>query len=859
MKLIITEKNIAAKKIAEILADKKPRSQRVSSTPVYRFEWNGEDTAVVGLKGHILETEFADALIYRGNRWYAQWPGGEQPARIPSSLPTPPWDTKRKPFLPDGVELGRSWKITALPYLIWAPLVDDYKEEDIIGALEELAPLADEAIIATDFDREGELIGADARSIILDANPNLSISRARYSAITKGEVQRAFSDLDTVDDNLADAGATRRDIDLIWGAVLTRYLTSVRFAGMGKTRSAGRVQTPTLRLIVDRELERDAFQPEDYWVIKADLATDSGEPFRATHTTERFIGEGAREAAAAAFERAESAKGGAATVTSVEEKERTAPAPMPFNTTALQAAAANEGLSPSRTMRIAESLYMNGLISYPRVDNTVYPPSLDLHEILGELAKVGEYRDYANRLLAKDKLTPTRGKKETTDHPPIHPTGAARQEDLRAEEWKLYNLVARRFMATLSAPAKIRDTTALLEIAGEPFKAKGHVVVTPGFREIYTFQERKDELLPMLAAGDTPSVVDVTIEEKATTPPARYSEASIITAMEKLGLGTKATRHDAIQKLADRKYVAVEDRSIRPMALGKAVIGALAEHADAITTPDMTKDLESEMDEIANGRKDRADVTDHSRTMLASVLELLIANQEQIGDALGDSRYDDIVTVGVCPKCSKDLQLKESARTGGRFIGCSGWTSDGAGCDVTYPLPATGKIEFLPETCETCNSPRVKYTAFRAKPVDRCVNPHCETNHEEPVDLGACPTCAAKGIDGRVMTIRSKTSLKRFARCLNYEECKTSYPLPQRGEFVTVTEPCDACGSPQISSTSARGEWTRCINMECPKQEEKKAAGAGKPRRGGTKKPAGSRRSKSTGTRTTKGRTQRGE
>lgn len=850
MKLIITEKNIAAKKIAEILADKKPRQTRVSATPVYRLEWNGEDTAVVGLKGHILETAFADALEYRKGKWYAEWDGGEQLADVPSSLPTPPWTTKRKPFVDSKVELSRSWKIAALPYLVWAPLVDQYQEEDIIGALEELAPQATEVIIATDFDREGELIGSDARSIVLDANPSATITRARYSAITKGEVQRAFNDLDRVDDNLADAGATRRDIDLIWGAVLTRYLTTVRFAGMGKTRSAGRVQTPTLRLIVDRELEREAFVPEDYWVIRAQLASAAGEPFMASHATERFIGEGAQERAAQAFQRAAAAQGKTATVGDVERKERSAPAPTPFNTTSLQAAAAAEGLSPSRTMRIAESLYMNGLISYPRVDNTVYPASLDLREILGELAKVPAYASYASRLMGQSALKPTRGKKEATDHPPIHPTGAAREGDLKPEEYKLYNLVARRFMATLSGPARIEDTTVALDLNGEPFKAKGHVVLSAGYQEIYPFGVKRDEVLPALEPGDTPAVVEVTTEQKETKPVARYSEGSIITAMEKAGLGTKATRHEAVQKLISRKYVTVEDRSIRPLALGKAVIGALSEHAERITTPEMTSNLDGEMDDIANGRATRDEVIEHSREMLSGALATLIAHQEDIGEALGDSRFDDIVTVGVCPKCGKDLQLKESARTGGRFIGCSGWAADGTGCDVTYPLPATGKIEFLPDVCETCGAPRTKHSPFRAKPVERCANPNCLTNHEEPIDLGPCPTCAAKGLDHQVLTLRSKSSLKRFARCEAYEECKTSYPLPQRGEFEPVAEACDACGSPQIVSTSARGEWVRCINMDCPKQADKKdAAAKGRGGRGG-----GAKRTAKSGARTTKGR-----
>ncbi|MFR5616849.1 MAG: toprim domain-containing protein, partial [Eggerthella lenta] len=241
MKLVVTEKNDAAQKIADLLGVKKPKADKVYSTPVYRFDVDGEEWVTIGLRGHILEPDFAPTMVYkkRGG-WQGVTEEGETlPAELPASLPKPPFK-KKKPFTEDGVEL-KSWKMDALPYLVYAPINKLPKEKEIIRSLKNLAKKADSVIIATDFDREGELIGSDALSCIQEVNPTAPVSRARYSAFTKEEITHAFDNLVELDVNLASAGASRQDIDLIWGAVLTRYLTLVKFVGYGYVRSSGRV------------------------------------------------------------------------------------------------------------------------------------------------------------------------------------------------------------------------------------------------------------------------------------------------------------------------------------------------------------------------------------------------------------------------------------------------------------------------------------------------------------------------------------------------------------------------------------------------------------------------------------------
>ena len=824
MKLVVTEKNDAAEKIAQLLGTKS-KKDKVFNTPVYRFEVDGEEWVTIGLRGHILEPDFTPQLVYkkRGG-WRGVTADGEVvEADVPSSLPKPPFK-KKKPFSEDGVDL-KGWKMEALPYLAYAPIEKLPKEKDIIRSLKNLAKKADSVCIATDFDREGELIGSDALSCIKQVNETAPVSRARYSAFTKEEITHAFSNLTELDENLAAAGESRQDIDLIWGAALTRYLTLVKFAGYGNVRSSGRVQTPTLALIVARERERLAFKPEDYWVIRGSFG-EGDDKFEAPHATARFRSEKAAQAAMDVIDGAKNAL-----VAGIEKKKRTVRPPAPFNTTSLMAAAAAEGISPARTMRIAESLYMDGYISYPRVDNTVYPSSLNLAEVVRTLSGNPAYADYCNKLLAGGKLHATRGNKEETDHPPIYPTAKATPDDLPAAEYKLYNLVARRFLATLSDAATVEGTKVTLEVPGESngpreqFVARGDVTVKAGFRAIYPYGLKKDEQLPALEEGALITFNGAKCTKKQTEPPARYSQGKLIQEMEKLGLGTKSTRHSIIERLYTVKYI--QNDPIEPSQLGMAVIDALDQYAPHITHPEMTSELEDGMSEIAAGTRTKNDVVMNSRNLLAKELEALLPMKEEVATALADAVAADAY-VGTCPKCGKDLQIRASQKTHGMFIGCSGWPE----CDVTYPLPK-GKIEAQETKCPTCGMPQVKVSAFRAKPRVVCIDPNCSTNSEPDVVVGICPTCTDRGVmDAKLIAQRNPRTLKRFIRCEHYDICETSYPLPQYGELTPTEDVCEACGAPMVIIKTARGPWKLCPNFDCPSKEEEKAAKK-KPRRKG--------------------------
>ncbi len=819
MIVIVTEKNDAAQQIARLLSESgKPEADKIYNTPVYRFRKGGEEYVAIGLRGHILQPDFPAQLLFdKDEGWYgATDEGAHISVDVPDGLARPPYKEKRRPYLKNGIDL-KGWKIPSLPYLIWAPVEKQPAEKEIIRALKNLAKKSDAVIIATDFDREGELIGSDALAQVLSVNPDVPISRARYSAFTKYEIDTAFDNLVGLDYDLAAAGESRQFIDLIWGAVLTRYLTCARFGGLGNTRSAGRVQTPTLALVVERERERLAFKPEDYWVISGEAHPSDGdkaESFKITHATLRFWN---KEEAAAAFDAVDGQR--SATVVRVESKSRKQQPPAPFNTTSLQAAAASEGLSPARTMRLAESLYMDGLISYPRVDNTVYPASLDLRGCVRALSAVPQYAGVCKTLLAQGTLHATRGKQESTDHPPIYPTGAADPNKLQPAAWKLYNLIARRFLATLMGPATIAGTKVTLDIAGQPFVANGTVLAGKGFRAIYPFGLKKDDQLPELAQGETVEVTNLALDAKQTEPPARYSQGRLIQEMERRGLGTKATRASIIDTLYQRKYL--KNDPVEPSQLGIAIIDALMRFAPRITTPDMTAELEEDMTKVSEGKDTRDGVVTHSRALLADMIDALIDHKDDLSEAIADAVTAD-AKIGVCPQCGKNLVVKTSAKTRGSFVGCMGWPE----CEVTYPLPQ-GRIEPLEGdagVCPECGAPRIKVQPFRQRAYEMCVNPACPTNAEPDLLVGECPVCKALGKQGDLVAHKSERTGKRFIRCTNYEECGTSYPLPARGKLERTDETCPDCGAPMVIVNTQRGPWKLCPNYDCPGKEKKASA-----------------------------------
>ncbi|MDD4138390.1 MAG: DNA topoisomerase, partial [Methanoregula sp.] len=466
---------------------------------------------------------------------------------------------------------------------------------------------------------------------------------------------------------------------------ITRFISLAARRGGQNILSVGRVQTPTLSMIVDREKEIEAFVPEKYWQLALDFEK-RGEVIEARHTNGRF-----HEKAAA--EQARDRTQSPLVVTEVRTGTKQDRAPSPFDTTTYIVAAARLGLSAANAMRIAEDLYMNGFISYPRTDNTVYPPSLDIDGILKTL-KNSPFRKDVEWVLAHRREVPTRGKKSSTDHPPIHPTGAATREQLGDDAFKVYELVLRRFLATLAPDALWKTLKILFDANGEEYTSTGGQLTEPGWHAVYPFSEARETLLPEFIAGEKLPIKKVTLDEKETQPPARYTQSKLIQRMEELGLGTKSTRHEVIAKLVSRKYV--EGNPLRPTLVGRVVTEALEQHADAITKPAMTQIIESHMQLIKQSQRTREDVIRESRVMLHRAFDQLEANQQVIGDDIRDRTAEEM-NLGKCPVCGGTLAIKH-LRGNTQFIGCSRYPD--CSFNIGLPMAQWGFAVRTDEICE---------------------------------------------------------------------------------------------------------------------------------------------------------------
>ncbi|MEM4261345.1 MAG: DNA topoisomerase I [Candidatus Diapherotrites archaeon] len=668
MKVIIAEKAIAGKSIAQILSNKTEKQSTIKEAQVFNFKWQDTECMVVPLKGHITDVDYPKKYSY--------------------------------------------WISTKLKELIDAPIEYKDKEKKIIEALKEIAKKATEVIVATDADREGESIGAEAIKYMKETNKELKVKRAYFSAITKKDLEQAFKDLKELDKNLADSADTRREIDLIWGAVLTRFL-SIAAGKLGKEfLSVGRVQTPTLAIIVNREKERNAFKKRTYWEYKATLEKDKI-TFEAYHKKGKFWEKKETEI----FKQ----KPTKATIKKTKKTEKTLKRPIPFNTTEFLRAATTIGFTAPQAMETAEYLYQQGYTSYPRTDNTTYPETLNLKEILKELEKVEDFKEITTKLL-KEELKPSKGPKETKDHPPIHPVNAAQKKDLTEKQWKIYELICRRFFATLGKEAITENMSVEIDIAGEPFIANGQRIITLGWKEYYPYSQINEINLPKLNEGEEVKIISIELLEKETQPPARYSQAALIKAMEELNLGTKSTRHTIIQKLYQRNYV-YGLKSIEPSKIAFAVIDSLEKYQVDAVKPDMTAELEKEMDAIAQGNKTKEEVVQESRKFLHQVLDRMIENKDKITYELKLGLMQDSI-ITKCPKCGNNMIIIWS-KNKKRFIGCTNYPK----CSNSYPLPQKGKISPLNKTCKECNSPMIALTINRRK-LEMCLNYDCPTKEE---------------------------------------------------------------------------------------------------------------------------------
>jgi len=459
--LIVAEKDSVARAIAAYLSGGKVKVVRVGRVRTYHFTWRGRYCIALGLRGHIMDFDFEEK--------YNDW-------------------LKVRPEVLFNVD----------PVLV-------VREENLryVRVLRYYASKVDTVILALDSDSEGEAISYEVILATYIVNPRLRYYRALFSAVTRKDIERAFNNLTSPRPELAKKVFARMILDLTLGAVFTRVLTlSVRkYLGdkLGsRFLSYGPCQSPVLNLVVQRALERERFKPEKYYTIHIYVRTGTGEVIKLDHVKTYKSKEEALKIAQQVREL------GYVKVTLVRNvKVRVSP-PKPLDTVELERRLSRFfNIRAKRALDIAEELYRHGYISYPRTETTIYPPTLDLREVLHELLKT-EHRDYVRELLAQPKLTPTRGNSDDKAHPPIYPTtGATREEILakfkRKEFWIVYDFVVRHFLATLSPPARFVRQEIIAKTGPIEFRATGIRILELGYWRIYPFEKVKEILR---AAGE---------------------------------------------------------------------------------------------------------------------------------------------------------------------------------------------------------------------------------------------------------------------------------------------------------------------------------------------------------------------
>ncbi|MBT2185388.1 type I DNA topoisomerase [Sphingobium nicotianae] len=562
--------------------------------------------------------------------------------------------------------------------MAWENYGDKAKQ---LKAITDLAKGADRLILATDPDREGEAISWHVQEVLRQkkALPK-DVERVTFNAITKATITEAMKHPRELDTDLIDAYRARRALDYLVGFTLSPVL----WRKLPGAKSAGRVQSVALRLVVEREREIEAFVPQEYWSVAADLE-QGGQGFEARLVRWRgekvdrlTIGkEGDALAAKADVE------AGRFTVASVETKPATRNPPPPFTTSTLQQEAARKlGLSASDTMRVAQQLYEDGAITYMRTDGV----QMDSSAISAARKAIADRYD-AGYLPDKPRVYQTKAKNAQEAHEAIRPTEFTRQTVGSGVHAKLYDLIFKRALASQMASARMERTSIeLTDGTGQhALRATGQVVLFPGFLALY--EEGRDDaededgkLLPLLKAGDQPAKKAVRAEQHFTQPPPRYSEASLVKRLEELGIGRPSTYASTLQTLKDRDYVRIEKNRFFAEESGKLVTAFLERFFERYVAYDFTAGLEDELDEISGGRAQWQQVLEafwrDFKPKTAEIMELKPSEvTAQLDEFLAPMLFPDKGDGSdprLCPLC-KEGRLSLRGGRYGAFIACSNY------------------------------------------------------------------------------------------------------------------------------------------------------------------------------------------
>jgi DNA topoisomerase-1 len=716
-------------------------------------------------------------------------------------------------------------------------------KEKQIRELRAAVKTASSTLLAADPDREGEAIAWHLAQALGLRDPD----RIVFHEITKLAVEAALASPRKIDRSLVAAQEARRVIDRLVGYEISPLL----WRKVRKGLSAGRVQSVAVRLVVDRETEIDAFVPVESWTIDALLIKDGSNPFTARlvgrrgdqDTAEREKLELGTEAEANEVIAALGLddKGAVTTrtppfvVRSIEVKERSSLPQAPHTTSTLQQDASSRlGMPPKRAMSIAQQLYegvelgsagSTGLITYMRTDSVR----------ISDDAKAAAAK-HINAAYGKEYVGSgaVRGKKAALNvqdaHEAIRPTDVTRTPDsvsehLSGDQQRLYDLIWRRFVASQMSPAKILNTSAMIDAADYVFRASGSVVTFEGFQKVWRREDDKDKdtTLPLLAEQEALKCLEITSEQHFTQPPPRYTEATLIKELEERGIGRPSTYAATIEVIQERQYVKQVERRLHPTELGKTVDAVLRQNFPNIVDVAFTADLEKRLDSIEEGTREYEPTVREWYEPFAETVERAERSMERV-------RVPARETGEECPECEIGRLVVREGKFG-EFVGCSRFP------ECTY-IKDRKKSEAVAtgELCPICEKPLVTRQGRRGPFVGCSGYPSCtyikgdsppatgDAEGAEPEVLGSCPTC------GKPLRRRSGRR-GSFVGCSGYPDCKYIQPgaagaRPAGPAPEPTGEACPDCGKPLVTRQGRYGPFISCSGYPACKYRPPKTATA---------------------------------
>lgn len=745
--IAFAEKNKAAEEISNILSGGKYTRTSIEGIAVYRFKRNGADWAITGLAGHIMNYDFPAEY----NNW-------------------------------TGVSPGELLDITPVKFVT---------KEKFALVIEALAKEADTIILACDYDREGENIGFEAKEIAHRFS-TASVKRARYSTLSKNEIEQAFDHPGEPDTNLAMAAETRQILDLKMGAAFTRYVTlSVREKAFTKEiLSIGPCQTPTCGFVYEREKAIRDFKPKDFWKITADFDA-GGTAFTGTHRAGNI-----KEKAAAdeIMARLKGEKVGV--VHKKTTKEQSLAPPVPLNTTEfLKRASAFLNISPEKSLEIAEQLYLSGLTSYPRTETNMYADDFDFKTVLADLAKNTDYTQAVSQIVtAAGGIKPKNGPKNAKDHPPIHPIRGVSKENVEKMiklpgAYPVYDLICRHFLANLMPAAVFEKTTIEMKIKDDSFDTAGSVKKFAGWLDIYDFETKNDKFLPKVKEGEKTAVLKIQKTASKTSPPKKLTEAELLTLMDKNGIGTKATAPTHIETNKKRGYFESKGKTLSILNTGYILMESLDDAVPIVIRPKVRAEVESLIQQVEDGKITPDEAVSKGTALIKQMYAGLTENKDKLVTKLsgsiktGAAIEDKENYIGVCPVCQNALRIITTEN--GRFVGCVGYPD----CSQTYPLPKTGSLVI--RRSKKCLKDGIAVLDVGKKyewtvGIGPCFN--CDQNLicNPPEVAGPCPRCK----EGRMQMIEYKDG--RFLKCTL--KCGHTQSLPDKGRLTLLDQKCETCG-----------------------------------------------------------------